>query len=274
MFEIGNTLREARLRAGLDLQECAERTKIRGKYLRALESEEFDVLPSPTYVRGFLRNYAEFLGLDWQLVLDEHESRFGRIDPLTGEMAGPARRPRPNQRRGSRGPKNRPRGRRTEAQMLWFAVGGVLGVALIVWLGVGDPNESQVRIPDQRGAETAAPAAAASGAARAATAVAPVRPARAAATDTTEAPQRLKIRLSGVGERGSWVEVRARGPRGRAVFTGVLGDGESRAFTVSRSLWVRAGYAEGLAVTVNGAAQEISGGVADFLISGRGAERL
>src|SRR3954462_12158150 len=76
MFEIGSSLREARLRQGLDFPELEQTTKIRGKYLRALEDEQFDVLPAQTYVKGFLRNYAEFLGLDGQLYVDEYNSRY------------------------------------------------------------------------------------------------------------------------------------------------------------------------------------------------------
>ena len=72
MFEIGNSLREARLRQQLDFLQAEQATKIRGKYLRALEEEQFDVLPSQTYVKGFLRNYAEYLGLDGQLYVDEY----------------------------------------------------------------------------------------------------------------------------------------------------------------------------------------------------------
>jgi cytoskeletal protein RodZ len=48
MFEIGNTLREARLRRGLDILDCEAETKIRAKYLRAMEEEQFDLMPSPT----------------------------------------------------------------------------------------------------------------------------------------------------------------------------------------------------------------------------------
>src|SRR5688500_6050425 len=61
MFEIGNSLREARLRRELELADAEHGTKIRGKYLRALEDERFELLPSHTYVKGFLRSYAEFL---------------------------------------------------------------------------------------------------------------------------------------------------------------------------------------------------------------------
>ena len=77
MFEIGNSLREARLRQHLDFPEVELATKIRGEYLRALEDEAFDVLPAQTYVKGFLRTYADYLGLDGQLYVDEFNSRFG-----------------------------------------------------------------------------------------------------------------------------------------------------------------------------------------------------
>ena len=76
MFEIGNSLREARLRQGLDLARVEDDTKIRARYLQALEDERFDVLPAETYVKGFLRTYAEYLGLDGQLYVDEFNSRF------------------------------------------------------------------------------------------------------------------------------------------------------------------------------------------------------
>ena len=78
MFEIGNSLREARLRQGLDFFEIEQSTKIRGKYLRALEDEQFEVLPAQTYVKGFLRSYADYLGLDGQLYVDEFNSRYVR----------------------------------------------------------------------------------------------------------------------------------------------------------------------------------------------------
>jgi hypothetical protein len=100
MFDIGSSLREARLRQDLDFPELEERTKIRPKYLRALEDERFDILPAPTYVRGFLRSYAEALGLDGQPFVDEYNSRF-----TVGEDDAPlrARRvPAPRRDRGGR----------------------------------------------------------------------------------------------------------------------------------------------------------------------------
>ena len=78
MFEIGTSLREARLRQGIELVEAEQATKIRAKYLRALEDERFELLPAQTYVKGFLRSYADYLGLDGQLYVDEYNSRYHR----------------------------------------------------------------------------------------------------------------------------------------------------------------------------------------------------
>jgi hypothetical protein len=77
VFELGNSLREARSRQGLDYPQVELATKIRAKYIRALEDEAFEILPSETYVKGFLRSYAEYLGLDGQLYVDEYTARYG-----------------------------------------------------------------------------------------------------------------------------------------------------------------------------------------------------
>jgi cytoskeleton protein RodZ len=69
--EIGTTLREARIRHKVDLAEIEQRTKIRVRYLRALENEEWDLLPGPTYARSFIRTYASFLGLDGDRLADD-----------------------------------------------------------------------------------------------------------------------------------------------------------------------------------------------------------
>jgi cytoskeleton protein RodZ len=76
VFEIGNSLREARVRQGLDYPQVELATKIRAKYIHALEDEQFAILPAQPYVKGFLRTYADFLGLDGQLYVDEYNSRF------------------------------------------------------------------------------------------------------------------------------------------------------------------------------------------------------
>jgi cytoskeleton protein RodZ len=81
MPPIGDTLREARMRQRLDIVDVEERTKIRAKYLRALENEEWGLLPGPTFVRTFLRTYAEAVGLDPHVLVDEYRSTQEDIEP-------------------------------------------------------------------------------------------------------------------------------------------------------------------------------------------------
>lgn len=99
MFEIGNSLHEARSRRGIDFPEAELATKIRGKYLRALEDERFELLPAQTYIKGFLRTYAEYLGLDGQLYVDEYNSRFGAGDDSESRARRSAARPQRRNRR-------------------------------------------------------------------------------------------------------------------------------------------------------------------------------
>ena len=70
-MSIGRVLEEARLRAGLEISDIEERTKIRGGYLRALEDEEWEALPTLAYAKGFLRTYAGLVGLDAEAIVDE-----------------------------------------------------------------------------------------------------------------------------------------------------------------------------------------------------------
>src|ERR1700757_55015 len=72
MPDIGETLRDARMRARIDVSEIEAKTKIRAKYLRALENEEWSLLPGPTFVKSFLRTYAQALGLDGKALVEQY----------------------------------------------------------------------------------------------------------------------------------------------------------------------------------------------------------
>src|ERR1700761_5416504 len=101
MPEIGETLRETRMRRRIDMTEVEAHTKIRAKYLRALENEEWDLLPGPVYVKSFLKTYGDFLGLDSRLLVDEFKRRYER--PSDQEFRGMAPSARERERR-NRGP--------------------------------------------------------------------------------------------------------------------------------------------------------------------------
>jgi cytoskeleton protein RodZ len=126
MPEIGATLREARMRARIDISDIEAETKIRAKYLRALENEEWGLLPGPAYVRSFLRTYAEALDLDAKLLLEEYKLRYER--PSDHDLM-PIGAPR---RRGSRGGRNGPM-RSHEPRRI--PPGVVVGVIIVLLAG-------------------------------------------------------------------------------------------------------------------------------------------
>jgi cytoskeleton protein RodZ len=122
MAEIGTTLREARMRARISIDEVETRTKIRAKYLRAIENEEWDLLPGPVYAKSFLRTYSDFLGLDSRMLVDEFRRRYERpsdhdLRPITSLSR--------ERERSARGPLIPP----------WLVIGFVL-VAIVVALAV------------------------------------------------------------------------------------------------------------------------------------------
>src|SRR5207248_1502169 len=92
MTDIGSTLQEARMRARIDISEVEATTKIRAKYLRAIENEEWDMLPGPTFVKSFLRTYADYLGIDGRLLVEEYKQRHEPLpDQAELQAIGPPR---------------------------------------------------------------------------------------------------------------------------------------------------------------------------------------
>ena len=77
------------MRQRLDIADVEARTKIRAKYLRALENEEFGMLPGPTFVKTFLRTYAEQLGLDPHVLVEEYRAKYEREDDMELQPLGP-----------------------------------------------------------------------------------------------------------------------------------------------------------------------------------------
>ena len=134
------------MRQKIDIAEVENATKIRAKYLRALENEDFGLLPGNTFVKTFLRTYADYLGLDAQLLVEEyraeHEPRGeGDLQPYVP----PARR-RPQRDRGRvRGPSGPP----GPGTALLVLVGVVLVIFAILGLtgGTGSKNNSATKPP-------------------------------------------------------------------------------------------------------------------------------
>lgn len=126
-YGIGAALKDARRRAGIDVKEAEERTKIRARYLRALEAEDWEVLPAPAYVRGYLRTYGAVVGIDGEALADEfrrrHEPDELGMANLSAEPIGRER------RRGS--------GSRTP---LILAIVAAIIILLVILATIGDDD--------------------------------------------------------------------------------------------------------------------------------------
>jgi cytoskeletal protein RodZ len=234
VFEIGNSLREARLRQGLDFPEIEQGTKIRGKYLGALEDEHFDVLPAQTYVKGFLRSYAEYLGLDGQLYVDEYNSRF-----VAGEEDPPSR-PRRSAPPQSRGVQVQSR----VVLLTLLGIAAVTALVIVAWTR-GEPQ----KVPPAGLGTRSTPAA---------TSARPTVPA-------------TSVRLLVKATRGScWLQVHRGSATGPILYQGTLEQGQNQLFT-ARKLWITLDRPENLVTVLNGHTQHLPvGGVKTLIVTPRG----
>ena len=261
MLQIGDTLREARRRRGLELPACEAGTKIRAKYLVALEEEQFEIMPEPTYVRGFLRTYAEFLGVDPRPLLEEYGDRIApdsdpapdhEVHSLTAEGGPPG-----ESRRPMLLPSLPPR---PDRRLVLLAVGGLAVLAVLLWLGLGGGGGSSQDAslpslpPVTRPVHHTSPAA-------------PPTPAPAA----RPRPTGVRLVLAGTeGTNGSYVDIHVGGQAGPRIFEGTIAAGEKRSWHASGALWMRVGWTPNLVVRLNGRPVPISGGTADFTVRRRG----
>ena len=242
MFEIGSSLREARERRGLSYGQVEAETAIRTRYIRALEDEDFHILPGPTYTKGFLRAYAEYLGLDGQPFVDEFNSRHN--DPRAAVEHTPiASRPRsrPQQRR-----------QRRESNLIMIALAAIVAVSVLVVLALRFPspptapyNTNTAQTTQKTGTTTTGVTTAPSGSTQA---------------HTKQAGFHVVITLSAA----TWVEATVGSPGGKAVVAsgglnlganGVTVDPASHptiAFTSRKPVYVAFGAPGNVTLAING----------------------
>jgi cytoskeletal protein RodZ len=102
-FALGSSLASARLALGLELKDVERETRIRARYLGALEEEDFDALPGEAYAAAFLRTYAAYLGLEADAYVEELRRRRGAPAPSIGRVITRVTRRRPSLRSVLRG---------------------------------------------------------------------------------------------------------------------------------------------------------------------------
>jgi len=213
VFEIGNTLREARVRRTITLQQVEEDTKIRVKYVQAMENEDFDVMPGATYVKGFLRTYATYLTLDPEVILDEYRSRGVKSAEIQEPFGGVSM-------------LGAPRGHRGRNTVVFVAVICLLVLGVIWILGRGSDTQSSTK-PGALGitSPSSSPSPSAS---------------KSAKPQKTTAPV-VKGELRVTALNGdSWLEVRKDSSTGTVLFSGTVTKGKTKVF-VGTTLWLRLG---------------------------------
>jgi cytoskeletal protein RodZ len=249
VFEIGNSLREARLRQGFELPRVEADTKIRAKYLRALEEEHFEVLPGDTYVKGFLRTYAEYLGLDGQLYVDEYNSRFAREEEFPVQSA--ATRPRA-------------RSRRMESNFVVVALAGIVAVTILVvvaWKFGTSGSPTSPTLLDGGSASSTQSSTTTGGQNQS---TQPSRPAKRLA--------KLTLTASG-GD--CWLQVRAGSAGGELLYEGTLQQGQTQRFTKWKRLWMQLGAPAYLRGRVNGhRVTNMPTGSAVVTVTAKGLQRI
>jgi len=234
VFEIGNTLREARVRRSLTLQQVEEDTKIRVKYLQAMEHEEWEVMPGATYVKGFLRTYATYLALDPDVIIDEYRSR--GVEP-PAELDEPF---------GGSSVIGKPRSHRGRNTIVFVAVICLLVLGVIYVLGMGSDGDAEPPTkPDALGitSPSASPSASPS----------------PKATPTVKPGLRDVVNIAAV-DGDCWVQIRRDDENGAVLFSGTLKKGDRKSFK-GDVLWVRMGNPSVVRLTIEGSKAKAIEGV-------------
>jgi hypothetical protein len=236
VFEIGSSLREQRLRRGLELAQVASETCIRTRYLRALEEERFDLLPGTAYVRGFLRTYASYLDLDEQRFIDAYNERFAPLEELPITPL----------------PAIEPHRLRLQAAVGVLLAGAL--VAVLAWRLIG-PREARSHVtmpppPVQKRAPSP-----------------PV-----SAPRRTRRAEPAKVLLTAA--RGPcWLFAHLGSEEGKPLYMGTLEQGRSLQLA-GRRLWIRLGAPQNLDASVNAKPVRLPGDTADVVVTARAVQTV
>jgi cytoskeletal protein RodZ len=225
MPALGEEFRSAREARGLTLSDVAEQIHIRSVYLNAIENEDWTAIGAPVYVRGFIRTYARFLGLD----AEEAVAMFNRYAPVERAVAAVAL--TSGEERTGSGPS------------LWALIGALVAVALVGFVGYEYWQYLQGNTAREPiAAVTAQPQAAVGGSP---SAVPGARSSSGAIPAPTPIPHhQLAIHLT----QRSWLRITVDGT---TQLEGIFPAGTTRTFTGSVAD-LRVGNAGGVVATVNG----------------------
>jgi len=249
MSELGDRLRAARESQGISLAQAATETRILQRYLVALEEGDYKYLPGDVYARGFIRNYADYLKIPVEELIQLYRYERGRTEPIVIRPAVVAPRIR-----GAMLP---------NLFGVFFVVLTIAGLGYLVLRGVEFLNDTPKAAEVATAATPTIAVVAPTPLAEEPTAVvmptatvaAVAQTATVSVTPTLEAPIVLEVKVDAGQNPGSWIHVKIDN---KSVFQRVLKAGESLRYTAQRQVWIRAGNAYVVSVVVNGVEQRLS----------------
>jgi transcriptional regulator with XRE-family HTH domain len=256
MSQLGERLREARESQGISISQAAVETRILQRYIVALEDGDFQHLPGDVYARGFIRNYAEYLNIPAEELIELYRRERGMSEPIRVVPVTSAPRVRSLMIPSFFG--------------VFFVVLVLVGASYLLLstlnvVGSGSQNQvaaAPTQAPTPPPLPTAIPRATdAPVVALAPTSVlpnsaaggVPLNGTAPTATISPDAPIIAEVSLDPSSSVGSWLEIKVDG---QSVFRKVLGPGQSLpAYKAQRDFWLRAGNASVVSVVVNGQRQ-------------------
>ncbi|NLT34702.1 MAG: helix-turn-helix domain-containing protein [Gaiellales bacterium] len=267
MIEIGNSLREARNRQGLSIRDAEDATKIRSKYLQAMEQDDFEVLPGPTFVMGFLRTYAAYLGLDADAVVEEYRNAYAPHVLDAHRLPNAPLRSRPRQT----GPRR--------SNYVVVAVIALVVIIILAWVGWGNRRTGDTVTTVSRTTITATTGA--SGTDRVAGASAQDSPSGTGSASVAEQGEAvaavdgegLAVAVEAVRDC-CYLVVREGSSGGKTLYSQTLEEGESVSFEGENVLWMTIANPTAVILNINGREFNVPDPYGDFEVTASGLERL
>lgn len=218
---IGGLLSAARRRKGDSVEDVERATKIRARFLRALEDDDFAAIPGDVYARGFIKSYAKYLGLDPEPLIQQYKKEYDH--PIKLDI-----------RRQAKPLEERKTGWSRRFAMTIAVVVSLL--ALLYWGATASKQTAEKEMRSHNEVDPKAPAMR-------------QKSSSTASPTTTAKPSGVNISATATADEGCWLSVVADGQQ---VFEGTLQKGQTQEFRAAKSLTLYIGNAGGISIKRDG----------------------
>ncbi|MCL5292042.1 MAG: DUF4115 domain-containing protein [Actinobacteria bacterium] len=220
-MSVGNVLASARRQSGRSIVDVEKATKIRARYLSALEQNDFAAVPGDVYAKGFIRTYAKYLGLDPEPLIHQYSMEY--VHPIKFDSRA----------------QTEPIDEKTDGWMRRFTK-TLLAIALLVgllyWGATASKRTAEEQMKSQSGVNTKTPTSQSTAT-------------TAPSTSTTAKPVGVNLTVKATSDEGCWVSVSADGQQ---VFEGIIQKGQEQQFKANKAMTLIVGNAGGVSVKRDG----------------------